>query len=161
VSLWDTAPRRRTPAEWALQWVWNHPEVSIVLSGMSAMEQVRENIESAGRSGPGTLTQEELDLVARVRDKYQELSPIDCTKCEYCLPCPHGVNIPRIFEIFNEAVMYNELRSARMAYNWLKEESRADVCEQCGQCLELCPQGIPITEWLEKAHQLLSQVEGV
>jgi len=157
LDLWATASHQRTPAEWALQWVWNHPQVSVVLSGMSAMEHVQENVASAGRSGPGTLTQEELDLIARVRDKYRELSPIDCTKCEYCLPCPNGVNIPRIFEIFNEAIMYNEFRSARMMYNWLEEEARADNCEECGQCLELCPQGLPITEWLDKAHQLLSQ----
>ncbi len=157
LDLWATAPRQRTPAGWALQWVWNHPEVSLALSGMSAMEHVVENVESADRSGPGTLTPEELELIARVRDTYRELAPIDCTNCEYCLPCPNGVNIPRVFAIFNEAIMYNELRSARNAYNWLKEEARADVCEQCGQCLELCPQGIPITEWLEKAHDLLSE----
>jgi predicted aldo/keto reductase-like oxidoreductase len=157
LDLWATAPRQRAPAEWALQWVWNHPEVSVVLSGMSAMEHVQENVASADRSGPGTLTQEELDLIAQVRDKYRELSPIDCTKCEYCLPCPNGVNIPRIFEIFNEAIMYNEFRSARMMYSWLEEEARADKCEECGECLELCPQGLPITEWLDKVHQLLSQ----
>jgi predicted aldo/keto reductase-like oxidoreductase len=157
LDLWTTAPRQRTPAEWALQWVWNHPQVSVVLSGMSTMQHVQENVASAGRSGPGTLTQEELDLISRVRDKYRELSPIDCTGCEYCLPCPNGVNIPRIFEIFNEAIMYNEFRSARMMYSWLEEQARADVCEECGQCLELCPQGLPITEWLDKAHQLLSQ----
>jgi predicted aldo/keto reductase-like oxidoreductase len=160
MDLWDTAPHKREPAEWALQWVWNQPEVSVVLSGMSTMEQVKQNIVSAGRSGVGTLTQDELDLIAQVRDKYRELSPIDCTKCEYCLPCPSGVNIPRIFEIYNEAIMYNEMRSARMLYNWLKEEERADVCEECGQCIELCPQGLPISDWLKKAHDLLSQTAG-
>jgi predicted aldo/keto reductase-like oxidoreductase len=157
LELWDTTPRRRTPADWALQWVWNHPEVSVVLSGMSAMEQVVENVASADQSGPGTLTPEELGLIARVRDKYRELSPIPCTQCEYCLPCPSGVNIPRILEIYNEAIMYNEYRSARMLYSWLKEEERANLCETCGQCEELCPQGIPIAEWLEKAHRVLGE----
>jgi predicted aldo/keto reductase-like oxidoreductase len=157
LELWNTAPRQRTPADWALQWVWNHPEVSLALSGMSAMEQVEQNVASAGQSGPGTLTDEDLALIGRVRDKYRELVPIPCTQCEYCLPCPNGVNIPRIFEIYNEAVMYNEYRSARMLYSWLKEEERADLCEQCGQCEELCPQGISVAEWLEKAHQLLSE----
>jgi predicted aldo/keto reductase-like oxidoreductase len=157
LELWNTAPRQRTPADWALQWVWNHPEVSLALSGMSAMEQVEQNVASAGQSGPGTLTDEDLALIGRVRDKYRELVPIPCTQCEYCLPCPNGVNIPRIFEIYNEAVMYNEYRSARMLYSWLKEEERANLCEQCGQCEELCPQGISVAEWLEKAHQLLSE----
>jgi predicted aldo/keto reductase-like oxidoreductase len=157
MKLWKSASHQRTPAEWALQWVWNQPEVSVVLSGMSTMEHVVENVESADRSGPGTLSHEELELIARVRDTYRELAPIDCTACEYCLPCPNGVNIPRIFSIFNEAIMYNELRSARNAYKWLEAEARADVCEQCGECVELCPQGIPISDWLEKAHALLSE----
>jgi predicted aldo/keto reductase-like oxidoreductase len=157
LELWGTAPQQRTPAEWALQWVWNHPEVSVVLSGMTTMEHVIENVASADRSGPGTLTDEELDLIARVRDTYHELSPVPCTQCEYCMPCPSGVNIPRIFAIFNEAIMYNETRSARRAYSWLKEEARADQCEECGQCTELCPQGIPVSDWLKKADELLAE----
>jgi predicted aldo/keto reductase-like oxidoreductase len=156
LDLWETAPRERTPAEWALQWVWNHPEVSLVLSGMSNLEQVVENIASAGRSGPDTLTLEELNLVDRVRETYQQLIPIPCTACEYCLPCPNGVSIPRIFEIYNEAIMYNEVGSARSAYNfWIKEEERANLCETCGTCEELCPQAIAIASWLAKAHDLL------
>jgi len=159
LELWDTASKKRSPAAWALQWVWNHPEVSLVLSGMSTMEHVKENIPSASESAPSILTSEELDLIARVRDTYRDLCPVPCTKCEYCLPCPSGVSIPRIFEIFNEAMMYNELRSARRMYNWLKEEERANQCEECGQCMELCPQGIPITDWLKKAHDLLAEQE--
>ncbi len=157
LELWQSAPVQRSPAEWALQWVWNHPEVSFLLSGMSEMAHVEENLASAGRSAPNSLSPEELDLIAQVREKYRELTPIDCTQCEYCLPCPSGVKIPRIFEIFNEAIMYNEYRSARMLYGWLKEEEQATACEQCGQCEELCPQGISITEWLDKAHELLAQ----
>ncbi|MCJ2533604.1 MAG: aldo/keto reductase, partial [Candidatus Thermoplasmatota archaeon] len=88
LELWDRAPVRKSPAEWALQWVWNHPEVSVVLSGMSTMQHVVENIESAGRSGPGTLTPGELELVERVQGKYSELGYIGCTKCDYCQPCP-------------------------------------------------------------------------
>ena len=156
-ELWDTAPRKRTPAGWALQWVWNHPKVSVVLSGMSTMEHVRQNIVSASQSGPGALTEDELALVARVRDKYRDLCPIPCTDCKYCLPCPSGVNIPRIFEIYNEAMIYNDLRGGRMRYGWLEEGERANLCTECGQCLELCPQQIEIPEWLAKAHELLCQ----
>ena len=156
-ELWDTAPRKRAPADWALQWVWNHPKVSVVLSGMSTMEHVRQNVVSAGQSDPGALTEDELALVARVRDKYRDLCPIPCTDCKYCLPCPSGVNIPRIFEIYNEAMIYNDLRGGRMRYGWLEEGERANLCTECGQCLELCPQQIEIPEWLAKAHELLCQ----
>ena len=157
VELWDTAARKRTPADWALQWVWNHPEVSLVLSGMSTLEQVKQNVASGSQSSPGILTADELALIARVRDQYRELCPIPCTQCKYCLPCPSGVNIPRIFEIHNEAIMYNDHKEARIFYNWLKEEEKADSCTECAQCEELCPQAIEIVEWLARAHQLLGK----
>ena len=160
VDLWDTAPRKRTPADWALQWVWNHPEVSLVLSGMSTMEHVEQNVASAGRSGPGTLTADELALIARVRDKYEEICPVPCTYCKYCQPCPSGVNIPLVIEIYNDGITYSEPDRAQRAYNnpnWLKEEQRADQCTQCGDCEEACPQGIPIIEWLEKIHEALGE----
>ncbi|HCD09949.1 MAG TPA: aldo/keto reductase, partial [Thermoanaerobacter sp.] len=115
-DIWDTAKVKRTPAEWALQWLWNQPEVSVVLSGMSTFEQLKENIESAKRSGINTLTKEELEIVSKVRNKYKELSPIACTGCNYCMPCPNGVNIPRNFELYNEAHMYNIYEANRKAY---------------------------------------------
>ena len=156
MELWESAPVQRSPAGWALQWVWNHPEVSVVLSGMGVMEHVEENVVSASHSGSGALTGEELALIGRVRDKYAELAPIPCTDCKYCLPCPSGVSIPRILTIYNEAMMYNDLGGARMQYDWLKEEERADLCIACGECEEVCPQSIEIIEWLAKAHQLLA-----
>lgn len=154
-EILDSAPRKRSPADWALQWVWNHPEVSVVLSGMSTMEQVKQNVASAGQSGPGALRDEELELVARVRDKYRELGRIPCTDCQYCLPCPNGVNIPRVFEIYNDAKIYGDEQSARISYAWLEEEQRADLCLECHECLEKCPQQIEIPDWLSKAHELL------
>jgi len=159
-ALWDRAPRQRTPAEWALQWVWDHPEVSLLLSGMSTMEQVQQNIASACDSGPGTLSDEEKALIAQVRDTTRKLCPIPCTGCEYCLPCPNDVNIPRILQLYNEAFMYNDVELARANYGWVKAEQRADQCIACGECEEKCPQGISIIEWLEKADRLLSAKEG-
>ena len=160
-ALWDTAPRKRTLADWALQWVWNHPEVSVALSGMSTMEQVKQNIASADQSGPGTLTEGEMALIAQVRDKYRGLFPIRCSKCEYCLPCSSGINIPYIFELYNQAIAFNEYESTRWRYGWIKdkEEPRADSCIQCRQCVELCPQQIDIPEWLAKTHELLKGPE--
>jgi predicted aldo/keto reductase-like oxidoreductase len=156
-ELWDAAPRKRAPAEWALQWVWNQPEVSVVLSGMSTLEQVEQNVASADRSSIGALTGEDLALIARVRDSYRRLCPIPCTNCQYCLPCPNGVNIPRIFEIYNDAIIYGDDQRAQMFYSWLKEEERGNLCLACGQCLELCPQQIEIPQWLAKAHESLCQ----
>jgi predicted aldo/keto reductase-like oxidoreductase len=156
-ALWDGAARRRTPAEWALQWVWSQPEVSLVLSGMSTLEQVKENVISAGRSAPGLLAGEELALVSQVRDEYKRLMPIPCTDCKYCQPCPNGVKIPAIFSYYNEAMMFNAPEYGRNAYaNWLSEAERADNCVACGECEAQCPQHIQIIEWLETAGEYLA-----
>jgi predicted aldo/keto reductase-like oxidoreductase len=155
-AIWDRAPAQRTPAEWALQWVWNQPEVSVVLSGMSAMAHVEENVASADRSGVGALSQEELAVFDRVRQAYEALCAIPCTDCKYCLPCPSGVNIPRVFEIYNELMMYGDENRAQMVYSsFMNAEERADLCIECGECLDKCPQMIEIPEWLKKAHEVL------
>jgi hypothetical protein len=157
-EMWDAAPVQRSPAEHALQWVWNQPEVSVVLSGMSTFEQVQENVASADRSGAGTLIPEELQVYARVREMYDELCPIACTACKYCLPCPSGVNIPRVFEIYNDAIMYDSTERAQMVYsNFMSEDERASLCTECGECLDKCPQEIEIPDWLKQAHEMLCQ----
>jgi predicted aldo/keto reductase-like oxidoreductase len=161
-KVWSNAPQKRSPAEWGLLWVWNQPEVSLALSGMSAMEQVVENVAAAEQSGPGTLTANELTVIDRVREAYRGLSPIPCTNCGYCMPCPNGVEIPSIFQIYNETITYDDPRTGRFRYrgpNGLKEEQQADQCIECDECLEACPQEIPIPEWLEKAHKLLGPRE--
>ncbi|HOG48836.1 MAG TPA: aldo/keto reductase, partial [Anaerolineae bacterium] len=153
-ALWDGAPAQRTPADWALQWLWSQPEVSVVLSGMSAMLQVQENIASA--SNPHALTAAELDLIARVRAQYQALMPIHCTQCEYCQPCPNGLKIPRLFDLYNGGIMYNTLDEARRTYRRIPAEEQADACAQCRQCEDICPQHIEICAWLERVHEQLS-----
>ena len=157
-AIWDLAPIKRAPADWALQWVWDHPEVSLALSGMSTFEQVEQNLASADRSGPITLTQGELAIIAQVRDKYRAMCPIPCTDCKYCMPCPQGVNIPGVFRVYDDAVMFNDVLWGRRAYNlFMKPEERADVCIQCRECETKCPQGIAISDWLAKAHELLKE----
>ena len=159
-QIWDSAPVQRTHAEWALQWLWNQPEVSVVLSGMTIMEQVVENVESAGRSGAGTMSTRELAVVDRVREQYNALCAIPCTHCEYCLPCPNDVAIPRIFEIYNDLIMYGDNGRARLFYSWLEEEKRAQACIECGECLTKCPQHIDIPDWLKKVHAVLCEEKG-
>ncbi len=146
-----------TPAEWALQWVWNQPEVSLLLSGMSTMEQVQQNLASADHSGVGSLTQTDLGLIENVRAARASLAPVPCTHCEYCLPCPNDVAIPSIFEIYNQAVMYDDQNNGRNRYkDAIHEENRADRCVECGTCESLCPQHIQIIEWLKTADAYLA-----
>lgn len=156
-ALWDTIPARRSPAEWALQWLWDQSAVSVVLSGMSTVAQLDENLASASRSAVGALSESERELVAKVRAEYQRLCPIPCTECKYCQPCPNGVNIPTIFAFYNEAIMFNAIGYGQHAYKtWLSAEQRADNCLECGECEAQCPQHIQIIEWLQKADGLLS-----
>ena len=157
-KLWDSAARRRSAADWGLQWLWNQPEVSMVLSGMSTMDQVTGNLASASASGVGTLTAAELALVDRAREQYHALCPIPCTKCEYCMPCPSGVNIPRNFEIYNQGIMYDKADGARSDYkNWLPQPERASECTACLSCEALCPQSIPVSRWMPVVQRVLGE----
>lgn len=153
-QIWDEAGK--DPVEIALQWLWNKPEVSVVLSGMSTMDQVKRNIEFASRSGVGILGDEDLKLIARVHAKYRELRPIPCTRCGYCMPCPNGVDIPENFEVYNHGVAYNTIWSARWVYNHnIPAERRASACVGCRTCEEKCPQKIKISEWMQKVDKEL------
>jgi predicted aldo/keto reductase-like oxidoreductase len=157
-QIWATASGQRSPADWALQWVWDQPEVSVVLSGMSTMQQVEENVASAAASGVGSLSAEELELFDQVRTVYKELCPIPCTHCDYCMPCPNGVNIPRNFAVYNQGVMYDKPDQARRGYNnFMPEEERAAVCIQCRECEDKCPQSILISEWMVVVHEVLGE----
>ncbi len=160
METWAKAENQRPPVEWALRWVWDKPEVSLLLSGMSTMAQVEQNLEIADSAGaPHNLTDAERELVSEVCDTYKDLSPIPCTDCKYCLPCPEDVSIPRIFSIYNEAMMYGDYERAKRQYENLPEEKRANICIECGQCEEQCPQHIVITQWLQTAHTYLTTGE--
>ena len=159
-ALWASATVQRTPQEWALRWVWNHPEVTLVLSGMSKMDHVVENVAYAEHSQPRNLNEGELALIGRVRDAYLSLSPTSCTACRYCMPCPNGVEIPRVFSLYNEAMIYGDATRPRRMYQndrMFKPEQRADNCIKCEICLEKCPQQLPIPVLLEKAHAFLTE----
>jgi len=162
-GIWAESPTRRSQADWALQWVWNDAHVSLLLSGMSTMDQVTENLASAERSGAGSLSEEELRLVDRVRAAYRGLVPIPCTGCGYCQPCPQGVAIPRIFTYYNDGTVYGDLaRMGRMYRNdaFMKPEQRGDRCVACGACEAACPQKVEIVRWLRQAHDALTRQKG-
>jgi hypothetical protein len=155
-TLMDQFPTRRTPVEWALDWLWNQPEVSVVLSGMTSMAQVEDNLRLADGAKVGSFGKAELDLIAQVREMYSSRIVIPCSKCSYCMPCPNGVNIPANFEIYNYAYLYDNLADARFKYGiFIEEAQRADQCVACGICEDLCPQKIPISDWMPKVSALL------
>lgn len=158
-ALWDAAPVQRTPADWALQWVWNQTEVSVVLSGMGTMDQLTENLRSADAARAGSLTEDELATIDMVREIYRQKRPIPCTACRYCMPCPNGVDIPNNFRIYNQVVMYDKPALGR---DWwyqrqIAEANRADACLDCDQCEPNCPQHIPISDWLPRIHAVLAE----
>ncbi len=149
-------PVRRSPVEWALQWLWDQPEVSVVLSGMTTMAQVEENLSFADRSAVGSFSPAEQALIAEVKEKYSARIVIPCSKCNYCMPCPNGLNIPANFEFFNYAHLYDNVADAQFRYKiFLTEAQRASACIACGLCDELCPQGIAISEQMAKVAALL------
>ncbi|MDD2716630.1 MAG: aldo/keto reductase [Candidatus Wallbacteria bacterium] len=146
-----------SPVEWALRWVWNHPEISGLLSGMNAMEQVEENLRVAGSAGQEELSKEDLAIIELARKTYKARIRVNCTKCGYCMPCPAGVQIPRILEFFNNRHIFDDKRGGTISYTMLlTPEQRADKCVSCGQCESKCPQHIGIIEALSESHKELS-----
>ncbi|MEM3615823.1 MAG: aldo/keto reductase, partial [Candidatus Methanomethylicia archaeon] len=154
-GIWDEAEVKRSHVEWALLWVWNHPEVSVALSGMSSMQQVIDNVKYADHALPNILTAEELSLFDRVREFYRTRGFINCSGCRYCLPCPNGVLIPDIFAYYNEYFRRGRDSSVIDEYNSrIPNEGKAENCVKCGRCEELCPQHIEIRVWLDRARRL-------
>ena len=148
-KIWDKAEKDRLAPDWALQWLWNQEEVAVVLSGMSTLEQVKENVESADNSGINSLSEKENELVEKAAEKFKELQPVNCTGCGYCVPCPNDVHIPMNFSLYNEAHLYDIYEEKNDFYNRLKAKMRAENCIACGECLEKCPQNLNIIELLE------------
>jgi len=161
IPLWrelgiDPQDGRNGHVRAALQWLWDQPEVSVVLSGMSAPEQVEQNIKSARTAAVGVFGEREKETFSKIKDAYSALRMTDCTACGYCMPCPSGVNIPRILSIYNEINIYREPAQPLRVYNQiLKPAQRADNCIECGECEEKCPQGVPVIKALKEAHDRL------
>jgi predicted aldo/keto reductase-like oxidoreductase len=157
---WDHTGKKRAPADWALQWIWNQPEVTMLLSGMNAMSQVEENLASADNSGPNTLTEQEITALSRSRELFQQVGYIGCSKCHYCNKCPQGIDIPLNLAYLNQ---HASKRSAPKAQEKIKQKyakevtatQRANNCIHCGQCENLCPQHLPVRKLLAQAAETL------
>ena len=151
-ALYDAFPVKRSPVEWAFRWLCNHPEVATVLSGVTTMEQCDDNLSIFDRCKVGVMTEAEEELIARVREAYKSRTKVGCTGCRYCMPCPNGVDIPRIFAIWNNRFLYNEKLEGNGEYKRLCDEGHgADKCVECGACEGICPQHLGIIELLKKA----------
>ena len=148
-----------SPAEWALRWVWNHPEVTLVLSGMNEESHLKENLRIAAEALPNAMTDRELAVVERARDVYLELMKVGCTACRYCMPCPSGVDIPWCFEIYNRRTLFKEAKLECLVKYSLhlgglekdrNKRAYASQCTECGKCLNKCPQHLAIPELLKE-----------
>jgi predicted aldo/keto reductase-like oxidoreductase len=157
-KIWDSAPVKRTPAEWALRWVWNHPEVTVVLSGMNDEAHIDENIRTADAGLPDSLIADELATVEKARDEYRRLMKVGCTGCGYCMPCPAGVDIPGCFAGYNAYHLFPDDRSGKFQYigrhgGLLGDKSNAGLCRQCGKCAKACPQHLPIPALMKEVSR--------
>lgn len=152
-QIWEQATPRRSPAEWALRWVWNHPEALVVLSGMSSEEQVAENIRIAGDAFAGAMDECESAWFAQARQVFASLTKVGCTACGYCLPCPAGVAIPTCFQYYNEQAL-KRFSLTRFHYlintgAYSTRPANASQCVGCRICESRCPQSIVISEQMQ------------
>lgn len=153
-KVWDIAEVKRTPAEWAFRYLWDYPEVSVVLSGMSEMEHLKENLRIAEQGQPNSLSAEEKSLISEVSEIYRSRIKVNCTNCKYCMPCPSGVNIPRNLSYLNDVFMLNDVENAKFQYGvLLLPEEKAGNCIECGECEEVCPQNIKIRKMLKEVRE--------
>ena len=150
-AVWDKAPVKRSPVEWALRFLWDQPEVNVVLSGMSTMEQVIENIKIAEKGEANSLTAEERNLIHEAKDAYIERIHAGCTGCNYCMPCPNGVDIPTNLNILNDLYIYQNMEKPAGSYAFIKaKNANASVCDDCGECEEKCTQKLEIRKYLKE-----------
>lgn len=157
-ELIEENERGWTPAGWAFRWLYNQPEVTVVLSGMNSLEMVEENCNTASEMEAGSFTEEDFKLIEGVKEKIKSNEKVGCTGCRYCMPCPKGVDIPGTFRCYN--AMYIEGKAdARKQFaqtvGLTKEPSFASQCVGCGKCEQHCPQNIPIREKLKEADKAL------
>jgi predicted aldo/keto reductase-like oxidoreductase len=154
-DTFKAADSQRSPVGWALQWLWDHKEVGVILSGMSELGQVEENVALAEESTVGMFSENDQLVISEAREGYNQRSAIPCTDCKYCLPCTVDLNIPGLFSIFNQGRMYDTLEEARRWYSHAEAAKQASACIDCDDCESKCPQNIPISDWMPKVAAVM------
>lgn len=149
----ETLSDEKTPVEWAMDFLWDREEVSLLLSGMGAMEQVQANIGYADKAEVGMLTKENIDMLAHTKEVFDKMALVPCTKCAYCMPCPFGLDIPKIFEAYN-ATASAGMDKAKEIYSSCA--NGADRCRKCKKCESVCPQSIEISQNMTKISKIFS-----
>jgi predicted aldo/keto reductase-like oxidoreductase len=137
----------KSSVEWALDYIWNRPEVSLLLSGMSTMDQVEDNLLFASRSSVGMLHEEELEMFSKAKKIFDTQALVGCTKCAYCMPCPFGLHIPNLFEVYNKTAV-DGVKETKKIYEDM--EVKADQCKECRHCEKECPQHIVISQVMKE-----------
>ena len=159
-AIYDTSPIKRSPVEWAFRYLLDFPEVSTILSGVTTLEQLKDNIEifSKPDAVPNCLTATDKEILVKAKAAYESIVTIPCTGCEYCLPCPQGVGIPKIFELYNNGFRFESFDQQKRSYTFIAMSGgkKADVCVECNVCKKKCPQQIDIPNQLKVAHEALA-----
>ena len=152
-AMMERYPVQCSPVEWAFRYVGDFDQVAVMLSGMSDEAQVQDNLRIFENVRPGCLSDADKRLIARLRAGYRKRMPIGCTGCAYCVPCPRGVGIPRVFAAYNEAAMFDRMADFPRRYqSFAENEQDAGRCVRCGLCEGKCPQHLPIRDWLQTVH---------
>jgi hypothetical protein len=155
-ELFESENADRNPVEWALHWIWSQKESGVVLSGMSNLQQLKENLATASESEVGLLSDSEFKMMEKAAEKMR--GPITCTHCEYCLPCPEGVNIPENFYLYNQAKLLDKGEKMAKKYFKLDENARGNSCVECGQCEPQCPQNLEIIDLLKEVEKYFREI---
>jgi predicted aldo/keto reductase-like oxidoreductase len=154
-SVFDSSAIKRSPAEWGLRFVWNEPGVSSLLSGMNSMDQVVENIEVANEAMPPSLGKDELLIFDALRTAMGKRIKADCTSCRYCMPCASGVDIPDVLAALNIAAVWNDPNPWLTGYSRIN--GKAGKCTKCKECEDVCPQGLPVSDFMKEAVSLFHE----
>ena len=159
-KIWSGAEQKRSPAEWALKWVANFPEVLAILSGMSAMAQVDENLTILSNAEPNSLTDKEIALIEQVSNEYNRLTKVSCTSCQYCMPCPAKLPIPTLLNYYNEWFLYGQNPKIVNDFNmFIPAKVRPSACTGCRACEEKCPQHLPISDLMRDIAEAFEQIK--